>query len=118
MILPIEKFKLIESKRGETCDEQSRARLSYSLASGGLSIKNSFWQVKESILHITVVSFGDCMKMCEDFASTLAIKEPAVASQQSTISHFLSHQAIFDQKEHDCCPPPTVLFSVIERLPP
>jgi hypothetical protein len=30
--------------------------------------KNSSWQAKQSIPHTTVTFYGDCMKMCEDFA--------------------------------------------------
>jgi hypothetical protein len=37
-------------------------------------------------------------------------KEPAVASRQRTVSHFLFYQGIFDQNQHDCRPPP-ILFS-------
>jgi hypothetical protein len=40
---------------------------------------------------------------------SLTIKELAVASWQHTISHFLFHHGISDQK-HDCRPPPTLLF--------
>jgi hypothetical protein len=30
--------------------------------------KNSSWQAKQSIPHITVMFYGECMKMCEGFA--------------------------------------------------
>jgi hypothetical protein len=36
--------------------------------------KNLSWQAKQSILHITVMFYGDCVKMCEDFASTFGDK--------------------------------------------
>jgi predicted DNA-binding helix-hairpin-helix protein len=36
-------------------------------------------------------------------------KELAFALRQCTISRFLFQQGIFDQKQHDCCPPATLL---------
>jgi hypothetical protein len=42
----------------------------------------------------------------------LATKELAVASQEHTISQLIFHKGIFDQKQHDCHPPSTLLFSV------
>jgi hypothetical protein len=39
-------------------------------------------------------------------------KELAVASRQCTVSHFLFHREIFDRKQHDCCPAPTLFVSV------
>jgi hypothetical protein len=41
----------------------------------------------------------------------LVTKQLAVTSRQH-ITHFLFHQGLFEQKQHDCCPPPTLLFSV------
>jgi hypothetical protein len=38
------------------------------------------------------------------------MKELALGSRQLTFSHFLHLKGIFDHK-HDCCRPPTLLFS-------
>jgi hypothetical protein len=43
---------------------------------------------------------------------TLARKELAVVLRQRTASHFILHKGIIDPKEHDCRPPPALLFSV------
>jgi hypothetical protein len=62
------KSKLTETEKEETNEEKrSRACSSFSLASRGLFTNNSSRQAKQSISHITVTSYGDCMKMCEDF---------------------------------------------------
>jgi hypothetical protein len=34
-----------------------------------LFTENSSWQSKQPIPHIDVTLYGDCVKMCEDFAS-------------------------------------------------
>jgi hypothetical protein len=63
------------------------------------------------------------VKICEDFAPNFGDKELAVASLQLTVSHFLFHERIFDQKQNDRRPPPTLLLSAskikdkTERLP-
>jgi hypothetical protein len=46
----------------------------------------------------------------ENSPQTFGTKELAVASQQSTILHLLFHQGIFNQKQHDCHPPATLIF--------
>jgi hypothetical protein len=48
---------------------------------------------------------------------TLASTELAVASRQRTASHFLFHQGLFDEKQHDYGPPtlPSFLFFLDRR---
>jgi hypothetical protein len=67
--------------------------------------------VKESIPRTTVAFYGDCVKMCGDFARNFATKELAVASRQRTVSRYVFRQGIVDQKQHECLPPPTLIFS-------
>jgi hypothetical protein len=40
----------------------------------GLFIKNLSWQAKQSIQHTTVTLYGDCVKICEYFASNVGDK--------------------------------------------
>jgi hypothetical protein len=67
--------------------------------------------------------YANCVKMCEDLALNFGDKELAVASCQRTISHIIFCQGIFYQKQHDCHPLPTLLFTISpiedesERLP-
>jgi hypothetical protein len=55
-------------KRRDRWRPKSRACSSFSLTSRGLFTKNSSWQAKQSIPNITARFYGDCVKMCEDFA--------------------------------------------------
>jgi hypothetical protein len=56
----VEKSELAESKA---------KNMLIILTSRRLFTKNSSWQDKQSILLATVTFYGDCIKMCKDFAS-------------------------------------------------
>jgi hypothetical protein len=75
------------------------------MSDDGLFTNNSSWLAEQSILHVTMTFYGDCMKMRVDFALNLAKKELAVASRQRT---FFS-PVIFYQQQHDYHPGPTLL---------
>jgi hypothetical protein len=68
--------KLTETEKGKTCEEQSQEHDHIFLWHHGdfFFTKNLSWQAKQSILHTTVMLYGDCMKMCEDFAPNFADK--------------------------------------------
>jgi hypothetical protein len=53
--------------------------------------------------------YGDCLKMSEDFAPNFGDKRIHHENPLFHTSFF--NQEILDQKQHDCCPPPTLLFS-------
>jgi hypothetical protein len=97
---------------------KSRACSSLSLTSRGLFTNNSSWQAKQSILHTTVTFYGEWVKMCEDFAPNFGDKRTSccMTTHRLTLPFSL-------KKQHDCRPPPTLLFSVsstevkTERLP-
>jgi hypothetical protein len=68
----------------------------------------------KAIPHTALTFYVGCVKMWEEFAPNFGDKELDVASWQRTSSHFLLHQSIFDQEQHDCSLPSTMLFSVLE----
>jgi hypothetical protein len=49
-------------------------------------------QVKQAIPHTTAMFYGDCVKMCEDFAKSFGEKRTVASRQRTT---FLFHQASF-----------------------
>jgi hypothetical protein len=40
----------------------------------GMFTNNSFWQAKQSVLRMTVMFYGNCMKMCEDLTPNFGDK--------------------------------------------
>jgi hypothetical protein len=61
--------RTISSARWDRWTTKSRACSSFSLTSTGLFKRNASWQAKQSIPYTTVTSYGDCIKMCKDFAT-------------------------------------------------
>jgi hypothetical protein len=97
-----------QTEKGKTGEEHSKSMLII-LTSRGLFTKNSYWQAKWSVLHPTVLFYGNCVKMCEDFARTLMTKELAVASRQCTTSRFLIRREFLTNTTVDSTHP-TFLF--------
>jgi hypothetical protein len=72
---------------------------------------NSSWQAKQSIPHTTVTFHGNCVKICEDSAPNYGDKRTGCFIT-TTQYHTPFSPGNFDHKQHDCHPPPTLLFSV------
>jgi hypothetical protein len=107
---PTGKSKLTGNKKGQTDEEQSEEDSHNFLCHRGDCSMDSFWEAKQSIPYTTVTFYGDCRKMCKDFTPNFGDQRNVVESRQCTVKHFLFHQGIFDLKQHDCRPPPTLLF--------
>jgi hypothetical protein len=77
----------------------------------GLFTKNSNWQAKQSIPHITVTFYGDCVKTCEHFAPNFGYKRTGCCI---TTTHRLalpfSPGNVFPHPTWLSPPPPTFLF--------
>jgi hypothetical protein len=63
-----------DRKRRDRWRAKSRACSTFPLTSRGLSIKDSSWQAKEYIPHTTATFYGDCVKVCKDFAPNFGDK--------------------------------------------
>jgi hypothetical protein len=66
---PSEKVQTHWDQKRQDREEQSQKHAQHVLwHQRDCSQKNSSWQVKQSIWHITVAFYGDCVKICKDFA--------------------------------------------------
>jgi hypothetical protein len=64
-----------QTEKGETGEEQNQKHVKkFFLTSRGLFINNSCWQAKQLISHTAVTFYGDCVKMCDDFAPNFGDK--------------------------------------------
>jgi hypothetical protein len=104
------KSKITKTEKGKTGEEQCQEHAKFSLTSRGLLIKNSSWQTKHSIPHTTVTFYGDCMNMCEDFAPNFGDKKTGCCIMTMHCHTLLFSPGIFDQNQHDCRSPLTILF--------
>jgi hypothetical protein len=73
----------------------------------GIAHKDSSSQAKQSILHATLTFYGNCVKMCEDFAPNFGDKRTGCCITIAHRPQFLFHQAIYDREQHNFRPPNT-----------
>jgi hypothetical protein len=102
----LKKSKITKTEKGETGEEQSRAAHHFLWHQGDGSQRICPVRPKSQfhiLLGCFTVTEWECVKTSP---RTLARKELSVASQQRNVSHFFPHQGIFNQKQHDCPPPP------------
>jgi hypothetical protein len=78
-----------------------------------LLTKNSSWQAKQSILHVSVTFYGDCMEICEDFDPNFGDKK-WLLHHDNALFQLPFHQDVFDPRQHDCCPQQILLFCFLD----
>jgi hypothetical protein len=86
-------------RKGEICEEQGQEHAHiFSLTSKGFFAKNPSSQAKQSIPHTTVMFYGNCVKMCEDFAPNFGDKRTGCCIRATHHLTLLFYQGIFYQK--------------------
>jgi hypothetical protein len=70
------------------------------------------WQAKQSIPSTDVTFYGDGVKMCEDFAPNFGDQRTDCCIMTALHLTLAFSPGNFDQRQHDCHPPLTLLFSV------
>jgi hypothetical protein len=92
-----------------------RAYSSVSLTSRELFTNNSSQQAMQSIPHRTVTIYGNCMKICEDFAPNFGDKRTGCCIT-TTQSHtfFITREFIYPKQHYSSPPTPLFCVSTIE----
>jgi hypothetical protein len=111
------RIKLTEPSKDETGEEQSQEQAYYFLLHKGDCIHRIHSGRLNSQFRILLWCFtATAWKCAKTLPRTLATKELTVASQQPTISHFLFHQGIFDQRQQDSAPTHPTFFCFLDWI--
>jgi hypothetical protein len=92
------KFKLTNSEKGETDEEQSQDHVHHF----SLTSKISSWQAKQSIPHIAVAFYWDSVKIWEDFASNFGDKRTCSCITTTHCLTLTFSPGSFYQKQNVC----------------
>jgi hypothetical protein len=70
----MEKSELTETEKGETGEKQVKSMLIIFFDFKEIVHKELSWQAKQSIPHIIMTFYSNCVKMCEHFAQNFGNK--------------------------------------------
>jgi hypothetical protein len=92
-------------KQGETGEKQSQEHAHHSLWHQGDFSQIIHPDRPNSQFRILLWRFMVTVRMCKDFGPNFSDNRSSCCIMTMHLSHFLSHQWISDQKQHDCRPP-------------
>ena len=108
-MLPVEKPKLTKTKKC-TSEEQSQKNSPCFLWSQRYCALRIHSTKSYSPLHVLMCCFVMAAWKRKMAAWTLETRKLTVISSHCAPSHFLFHEVISDQKQHDCCPSSILLI--------
>jgi hypothetical protein len=100
-----------DRKRRDRWRAKSRACSSFALTSRELFARICPGRPTSQFRILLWRFMATAWKCAKTSPRTLATKELAVTSRQGTASHFFFNRGIFDQIQHEYCPPPTPDFA-------